>query len=1536
MKIEHIKDGLTHIIKTVVMVSTIFLISSLTAPWTQNDLHAADMEDYCVVPPYVKRDVAPNIMILMDNSDDMLNPAYTDVYDPAKPYAGYFNPGGCYKDSGNIFDEVYKSTSPDISYTLSDTCPDSAPFRGNLMNWAATSKYDLLQKVLIGGNATSKQGNAHTLVSIDGDWTLPGVKDNDTYGGCKFIVQSGTLTIQDDALDEDIDGKTVCDLIKNPASPIASIECLQDIALAAQSLNRGENSSGDLSYMAKQIMAMVSKFWERISIVSEAEAAVSPCTLSVGSLNATVGVPYSLVLTASGDNTNTYTWTYSGIPAWLSGPTYGTKNRTATWTGTPLAAGNDTFTATVGNTKCTSVSITQTIVVSAASIPLAITSPSLPDGTVNTAYSSSPQVSGTGGVLPYTWSAANLPLGLSINAGTGEISGTPTVQGNYNNIIITLTDSNASVDTKTFSMKILAGGGGGSSKSFTLKVSLIEEPLNDVNGNDIYDSGIGESYTDLNGNGSWDGKQGVFQKYWDDINPRARWGLTQFSNQGVSIPSSGCIPASPASSFYTAIQNVQHYTSPLADGLYGDINYYMFNQTGYKGCSNSDPIDDVKCRKNFVLILSSGADVGGSNFPDSSCTVPNNNSSAPLVQDACYANNTDLRGDKTGTQNVFTYVVNTLGAANAGILEDTANAGGGNYYDAQNPTKLDKALDQAFKDMLARAASGTAASVLASGEGSGANLVQAVFYPRRKFYNPNTKTYDEIGWTGRLTNLWYYIDPLFGSSSIREDTDKDYILNLQNDFVANLYFDPTTEQTYARRYQDTNGDGSSLVEQLPQVTLENTNYLWEAGELLWSRDPDTRTIYTTVDGTTMLPGDFKTPNASTLAPYLQATDLNGDLSTIDDAEKIIRYVRGEDFSSPPDNFRSRTVTIGGNTNVWKLGDVINSTARIASWLPLNKYHKDYRDDTYGVPNQDPLQADAPDANHFITTDDITKGDYKHRGMVYAGGNDGMLHAFKLGILEPHWGSLNKYDMARLVNPETGAVCSPSDVNPCGKEMWAFIPKNALPYLKYQTDTGYCHVYTVDLSPYIFDASIQGGSAAAKSVSSWRTILIGGMRWGGACKPMNLNCSAATPDGVCAPTQVSGTSVGYSSYFALDVTDEKNPTLLWEFSNPELGFATTGPAVVRVGADKTKNGNWYVVFGSGPTGPISSYENQFMGRSDQNLKFFVLDLATGAWQTTIDTGISFAFAGSMLNSTNDSDQDYQDDAVYVGYVKRTGSSPNYKWEDGGVGRILTGENTSPASWKWSAVMDGIGPVTSAVVRLQDNKYNNLWLYFGTGRFFYDTDSEPVPLGQRRIFGVKEPCFSALPVGIDPACSSTVGALTDVTDVANAPTESAANASGFNGWYVDLDPAGDYTYMEGSSSVTRSYYAERVITDPLATITGLVFFTTYKPYVDECSMGGKSLIWSIRYNSGGAPDCMLNGKALVQVSTGSIEQVDLTSSSCSNHDPNNPNNPNNSTPPVFNEFGGRRTSAMEGVPPMAQGMAILTTPPPINRFLHKIER
>jgi len=75
------------------------------------------------------------------------------------------------------------------------------------------------------------------------------------------------------------------------------------------------------------------------------------------------------------------------------------------------------------------------------------------------------------------------------------------------------------------------------------------------------------------------------------------------------------------------------------------------------------------------------------------------------------------------------------------------------YYEATEGAELEQAVRNAFSGILKRASSGTAASVLASGEGSGANLLQALFYPRRAVGN------DIIWWTGSLQNLWYYVDP---------------------------------------------------------------------------------------------------------------------------------------------------------------------------------------------------------------------------------------------------------------------------------------------------------------------------------------------------------------------------------------------------------------------------------------------------------------------------------------------------------------------------------------------------------------------------------------------------------------------------------------------------------------------------------------------------------------------------------------------------------------------------------------------------------
>lgn len=113
----------------------------------------------------------------------------------------------------------------------------------------------------------------------------------------------------------------------------------------------------------------------------------------------------------------------------------------------------------------------------------------------------------------------------------------------------------------------------------------------------------------------------------------------------------------------------------------------------------------------------------------------------------------------------------------------------------------------------------------------------------------------------------------------------------------------------------------------------------------------------------------------------------------------------------------------------------------------------------------------------------------------------MLHAFKFGNLKLFE---EKFKKAEL----TGAELD--------KEEWAFIPKNVLAYLKYIADTNYCHIYTVDMTPYVLDASIgtPGTGDISNDIkpsdgSSWRTIIIGGMRVGGACKDVAAEYGGAS-------------------------------------------------------------------------------------------------------------------------------------------------------------------------------------------------------------------------------------------------------------------------------------------------------------------------------------------------------------------------------------------------------------------------------------------
>jgi hypothetical protein len=131
----------------------------------------------------------------------------------------------------------------------------------------------------------------------------------------------------------------------------------------------------------------------------------------------------------------------------------------------PPGMGSFTYTA-----SCTSSagqqSSSATLTVQAVS-PLSITSASLPGGQVGAAYSTT--LAATGGVTPYHWTVASgtLPAGLSLNASSGTLSGTPTAASAAAALTFQVTDSEATVQSKSANLSLTiaaapsSGGGGG-------------------------------------------------------------------------------------------------------------------------------------------------------------------------------------------------------------------------------------------------------------------------------------------------------------------------------------------------------------------------------------------------------------------------------------------------------------------------------------------------------------------------------------------------------------------------------------------------------------------------------------------------------------------------------------------------------------------------------------------------------------------------------------------------------------------------------------------------------------------------------------------------------------------------------------------------------------------------------------------------------------------------------------------------------------------------------------------------------------------
>ncbi len=158
-----------------------------------------------------------------------------------------------------------------------------------------------------------------------------------------------------------------------------------------------------------------------------------------------VGVSYSQTLASTG-GTGTKTWTLASgtLPAGLGLSTAGVIS------GTPTTIGSSSFTVRVTDTASATDTRALVIAVTSPTPIIGNTSP-LPTGSLTVAYAVT--LTATGGTLPYTWSlvSGTLQTGLSLNASTGAITGTPTVAA-VRSLTFRCTDVNLVTADKVFSL----------------------------------------------------------------------------------------------------------------------------------------------------------------------------------------------------------------------------------------------------------------------------------------------------------------------------------------------------------------------------------------------------------------------------------------------------------------------------------------------------------------------------------------------------------------------------------------------------------------------------------------------------------------------------------------------------------------------------------------------------------------------------------------------------------------------------------------------------------------------------------------------------------------------------------------------------------------------------------------------------------------------------------------------------------------------------------------------------------------------------
>lgn len=986
---------------------------------------------------------------------------------------------------------------------------------------------------------------------------------------------------------------------------------------------------------------------------------------------------------------------------------------------------------------------------------------------------------------------------------------------------------------------------------------------------------------------------------------------------------------------------------PVATGL----NYPTQNQLfDVSRETLKDPYYDkaakqlIPCAKSFILLLSDGASTRDAMIPDDlkdydkdskdnkNCDESKNtNCDYPvggtdyLDDVALYARTKDLRDDMDGDQNVLLYTVFAFdddpNARN--LLKDAARNGGfedlngdgvpngtytspaderyewdkdgdalpDNYYEASDGYTLERELLEAINDILKRASSGTAASVVSNSRSGEGAVYQSIFYPATTA-GPNT-----VKWVGQLHSL---LSDAHGN--LREDTNHNHKLDLADDLFI-VFGDDSLEKykdSDANGILDSTDEGPLTIGGKSTFDLSEVNYLWSSNEWLneltdpinqrsYTSTAKQRYIFTFVDtdgnmaassgekkdftatsdpaySDVVDPKNFLTyihPN-DPFDPLVPATDANFESVVTRQVRRTVNFIRGQDQpfervgSVDLPAFRNRQIDYDNDSVVetWRLGDIVYSTPTVVG-PPAEDFDLIYRDEGYSA---------------FYRR-------YRYRrNVVYVGSNDGMVHAFNSGFYDVS----NNGFVTMPVDKSGVAVTAggPYHAFDIGSELWAYVPFNLLPHLHWLTEADYQHIYFNDLQPRIFDARIYPGKAEndPTNPNGWATVMVTGMRFGGG----KIAADIDKKDG----GYQSGTDKAMSSAYAIfDITDpEAPPKLLAEISFPDLGFTTCHPGVIPMrdfdANHEEQTNQWYLFFGSGPASQDGSGIDGanttalIEGTSSQNAVMYAIDLvelalnqkvvtltSSGKKEFTAATAADTFYLTQFSESQSivskpiavDWDLDFNTDAAYFGIMY----GDHIAGWNGKLRRLLMDNGTDPTvTTNWT--------LDSTLLDLTDGSHANLangqpivasatagtdragdhWLFFGTGRFYSQTDKSN--FDQQSYYGVKEPFTMNGSVKEFSYDKVDFGDLMDVTNI--NVYENGTSLDGFTGSFEDLA-----NYIEDNKKGWRLNFDYKAGDRNLgeAVLAGdILTFTTYVPSTEVCSIAGESQVYALYYRTGTA--------------------------------------------------------------------------------------